>query len=203
MRHLTPACLLLVASSLTAAETRPLRVEDLYALKDVSDPRLSPDGQWVAFAVASLDAKKDKGDTDLYMIPFAGGDAMRLTGGDKPERRPRFSPDGRYLAFLSGREGKHAQVYLMDRRGGEATRLTDYRADVSDLAWSPDGRRLALVVSDVDPDAPPPSADDDDDDEEDNPAKPIVIKRRQFMRDGEGYLRDVRDHLYVFDLERK
>src|SRR4029450_11540288 len=113
MRHLTPACLLLVASSLTAAETRPLRVEDLYALKDVRDPRPAPAGGGSAFAVASLAAKKDKGDTALYMVPFAGGDAMRLTGGDKPERRPRFSPDGRYIAFVSGREGQYAVVYLM------------------------------------------------------------------------------------------
>jgi dipeptidyl aminopeptidase/acylaminoacyl peptidase len=202
MRHLLVApLLLLVPVALASAQaTRTLRPDDLYSLKAVADPQLSPDGQWVAYTVSALDAKEDERDTDVYMVPFAGGAPVRLTSGKKPETTPRFSPDGRYLAFLAGREGKHTQVYLMDRRGGEAVKLTDYPASVSDLAWSPDSARLALIVSDVDPDDPDPSAEEED---EDKSPKPIVIKRRQFKRDGQGYLRDVRDHLYVYDVARK
>lgn len=191
---------LLLSADPVAAQTRTLRPDDLYSLKTVEDPQLSPDGQWVAYTVTTLDAKEDESDTDIYMVPFGGGAPVRLTSGKQPETSPRFSPDGRYLAFLGEREGKHTQVYLMDRRGGEAVKLTDYPAGVSDLAWSPDGARLALIVSDVDPDDPDPSAEEED---EDTPPKPIVIKRRQFKRDGEGYLRDVRRHLYVFDMARK
>jgi dipeptidyl aminopeptidase/acylaminoacyl peptidase len=201
MRHLAAASMLLLLSAgRTAAQTRTLRPDDLYSLKTVDDPQLSPDGQWVAYTVSTLDAKEDESDTDVYMVPFSGGAPVRLTAGKQPETLPRFSPDGRYLAFLGEREGKHTQVYLMDRRGGEAVKLTDYPASVSDLAWSPDGTRLALIVSDVDPDDPDPSGEKED---EEAPPKPIVITRRQFKRDGEGYLRDARSHLYVYDVARK
>jgi dipeptidyl aminopeptidase/acylaminoacyl peptidase len=190
---------------------RALAPDDIYSLKNVGDPRVSPDGLYVAYTVRAFDRKEDRSDSDIYMVPLAGGEPLRLTGSPKPENHPRFSPDGRYLAFLSSREGKKSQVWLLPRVGGEAFQLTRFQADVHDLAWSPDGKRLALVVEDVDPDdpdvAPPtpapaaPAAEAKDRKEE--PAKtpkPIVITRRQFKRDTEGYLRDVRNHLYVFDL---
>ena len=85
------------------------------------------------------------------MAPFAGGPALRLTTSRKPETKPRWSPDGRHLAFLSCRRSRKTQVWILDRRGGEASRLTAYAGGVSDLAWSADGRKLALVVSDADP----------------------------------------------------
>jgi len=194
----------LLTAPLAADGPRPLKVDDIFALKSVSDPRISPDGQWVAYTVRWLDAKEDSADADIYMLPTGGGTPLRLTSSPKAESRPRFSPDGRWLAFLSGRDGKHSQVWLLDRRGGEAVKLTDYKADVSDLAWSPDGKRLALVVGDVDP-------DEHDDDKAEGPGasgadktpKPIVIHRLQFKRDGEGYLRELRQHLYVYDVEAK
>ena len=132
-----------------------------------------------------------------------GGEPLRLTSSKKEDSSPRFSPDGEWIAFLSDREGKKTQVYLMSRKGGEAVKLTDYKASVSDLAWSPDSKRLALVVRDVDPDAP-------DEEDEEKPAgekketpKPIVLRRLQFKRDGEGYLREVRKHVHVFDVAKK
>jgi dipeptidyl aminopeptidase/acylaminoacyl peptidase len=195
----------LLPASLAADGPRPLKVDDIFALKTVGDPRISPDGLWVAYTVRSLEPKEDSSDSDVYMLPFAGGTPLRLTSSPKAESRPRFSPDGRWLAFTSGRDGKHSQVWLLDRRGGEAVKLTDYKSDVSNLAWSPDGKRLALVVGDVDPD------DQDDEDKAgasgkpDFPKtpKPIVIHRLQFKRDGEGYLRELRQHLYVFDVASK
>jgi dipeptidyl aminopeptidase/acylaminoacyl peptidase len=193
---------LLAAASMAAAEPRPLRTEDVFALKDVSDPQVSPDGSWVAFTVRSMDPAKDRRDSDVWMVPMAGGPAVRLTASPKPESRPRFSPDGRWLAFLSGREGDKAQVWLLDRRGGEAVKLTDYKADVADLAWSPDGKRLVLIVSDVDPDDPG-SEDDKSKEEDKKTPKPIVIRRLQFKRDREGYLREIRSHLHVFDVAAK
>jgi dipeptidyl aminopeptidase/acylaminoacyl peptidase len=128
-----------------------------------------------------------------------GGEPLRLTTSPKSETSPRFSPDGRYLAFLSDRDGKKTQVWLMSRTGGEAFRLTSYSGEVSDLAWSPDGKRVALVVRDPDPEDDDQDADDDSG-HKSKPPKPIVIRRRQFMRDGEGYLNELRKHIYVFDV---
>lgn len=188
----------LFALPLLAAEPRLLRTEDVWALKTVLDPRVSPDGRWVSYTVRSLDPEKDTRDTDLYMVPLAGGEPLRLTTSPKGESRGRWSPDGRYLAFLSDREGDKSQVWLLDRRGGEAVRLTDYKSSVSDLAWSPDSSRLALVVSDVDPDEPDPEAEGAE-----KTPRPIVIRRLQFKRDGEGYLREIRSHIHVVDVKAK
>ena len=194
------------APSAPAASTRALRPDDIFALKEVGDPEISPEGKWVAFTVTTMDAKEDETDTDIYMAPFAGGPALRLTASRKAEKSPRWSPDGKWLAFLSAREGKKTQVWLMSRDGGEAVKLTDFKASVSSLAWSPDSTRLALIVSDVDPDDP------DTDDGEDaagadkkkpKAPKPIVVRRLQFKRDTEGYLRDLRSHVHVFDVATK
>ncbi len=198
------AALLAAPFASRAAEApRPLKVDDIFSIKAVADPQISPDGRWVAYTVRWLDAKEDTADTDVYMVPFAGGPAVQLTASPKAENQPRFSPDGRYLAFLSGREGKKAQVWLLDRRGGEAVKLTDYKADVSDLAWSPDGKRLALVVGDVDPDEEDEEKAEGDKEGPPKTPKPIVIHRLQFKRDGEGYLRELRQHIHVFDVESR
>jgi dipeptidyl aminopeptidase/acylaminoacyl peptidase len=206
---LAVAAVLAVAASMGAvrpagaADPRPLRADDIFALREVGDPQVSPEGKWVAYTVTSMDAKEDESDTDIYMAPLAGGPALRLTGSKKPERSPRWSPDGRWLAFLSGREGKKTQVWLMSREGGEAVKLTDFKASVSSLAWSPDSTRLGLIVSDADPDD-----SDSDDDAAAGAAKkkaprPIVVRRLQFKRDSEGYLRDIRSHVHVFDVNSK
>jgi dipeptidyl aminopeptidase/acylaminoacyl peptidase len=185
-----------------AQTRRPLQPDDIFEIKTVGDPRISPDGQWVAYTVSTLDRKDDASDTDIYMVPAAGGAPIRLTNTKKPENAPRWSPDNRYLAFLSSRDGRKTQVYLLDRRGGEAQALTDYKGAVSSMSWAPDGSKLAVLVSDPDP----------NDSEADGAAgagqaskkpHPHVIRRLQFMRDGEGYLTEIKRHLHVFDIASK
>lgn len=186
-----------VTSISFAQQKRALTPDDIFAFKNVSDPQISPDGQWVAYTVSQMDQKKDASDTDIYMVPFAGGDAVRVTTSERPETTPRWSPDNRYLAFLSGRGGKKTQVWLLDRRGGEAASLTDYKGGVSSFEWSPDSAKLAIVASDPDPDAEA---------QEKNPSaapKPIVVSRLQFKRDGSGFLNDLRSHVHVFDVVSK
>lgn len=211
-RHACRAWLALVAlgfaTTATAAAKRPLRVDDLFTLRDVADPRLSPDGTQVVFTVRSLDLKQDKRDTDIYAVSVEGGEAQRLTARAEAETTPRFSPDGKYLAFLSGREGKggegrgkETQVYLLPRAGGEAVKLTDFKGGVSDLAWSPDSKRLALIVSDPDPDEIDEEAKAADDARK--TPKPVVLTRLQFKRDGTGFLRELRNQVHVFDVEKK
>jgi dipeptidyl aminopeptidase/acylaminoacyl peptidase len=181
------------------SRTRVLTPDDLYNLKDVGDPQVSGDG-WVAYTVSTPDRKEDTVDADLYMVSLKGGTPLRLTSSPKSETSPRFSPDGRFIAFLSDRDGKKTEVWLLNRAGGDASKLTNLGANVSSLAWSPDSTKLALEVSDPDPDD---AEDAGESEEKAKPVKPIVITRRQFMRDGEGYLRDLRKHIHVFDLAAK
>lgn len=188
------AAFLLLAATAHAAPQRLLALDDLARMHDVGDPQVSPAGDWVAYTVRTVDATADKRETHLWMTSFDGARSVQLTSRKgESESSPRFSPDGRFLAFLSGRtdDKKNSQVWLLDRLGGEAQKLTDFKGGVDDFAWSPDGKRLALIVADQDK--------DDSGDDKKTP-KPIVIDRFAFMQDVAGYQRNLRDHLYVFDI---
>ncbi|HET9010348.1 MAG TPA: S9 family peptidase, partial [Gemmatimonadaceae bacterium] len=171
---------------------------DLYLLRTVTDPQISPDGAWVAYAVATADSAKDKSDTDVWMTSWDGTQTIRLTSSPESESTPRWSPDNRHLAFVSGRQdGKGGQVWLLDRRGGEAQRLTMLKGGIDDFAWSPDSRRLVLVL-----DEETDSIARKDTAEKKTP-KPIVIDRYNFKRDIAGYLGTKRTHLALFDVAAK
>ena len=196
LRVLAPSLLLFgVTSALPAQDAgkRMLTVDDFFRIKDVDDPQISPDGQWVAYTVRTLDSMSDSRDTDVWMASWDGTKNLRLTWSKASETTPRWSPDGRYLAFLSGREDEHEsdQIWLLNRTGGEAEKLTSFAGGVSDYVWSPDGTRLALIVEDADSSA---------DSAKSKTPPPIVIDRFQFKEDITGYLTTKRSHLYLFDL---
>ena len=178
-----------------AAERRLLTVEDINAVRDVSDPQLSPDGQWVAYVVRTADPVKDKGNTHIWMSSWDGKQSVQLTYSEDSEHSPRWSPDGKYLGFLTarGEDEPPEQVWLLDRQGGEAKPLTGFNGEVVDFSWSPDGKKLALIVSDEDPRKLRGS-------DKDKTPPPIVIDRYYFKEDGSGYLGTQRRHLYVFDV---
>jgi len=203
----------LLQAKQSAASPRPITIQDLFRIKQVQDPRISPDGQWVAYTLTSTELAQDETEDRIWMIPAAGGEAIPLTAEGVSSNQPRWSPDGKWLAFLSARNGGKTQVWLLNRLGGEAQKLTDTPQDVANFAWAPDSRRLVLILKDPTPeelqaakDKNKGQADDSDasaDKKKPKTQKPWVIDRLQFKQDTIGYLDRRRTHLYVFDLASK
>lgn len=187
-----------------AAGPRPVGVEDALAIRGVADPQVSEDGQWVAYTVKSALVKEDKNETRIWMIPAAGGEAIALTGEGVSSSHARFSPDGKFVAFLSARAGGKQQLWMLNRLGGEAQRATETAQGVDDFAWAPDSRRVLLVLRDATPEElEAAAAKDKEAKKEEKPGRPWVMDRLQFKRDTVGYLERYRAHLYVFDLAAK
>src|SRR5215210_8074430 len=176
---------------------RKVALDDLYRLREVSGPEISPDGAWVAYTVSTVDTAKDQADQDVWMVSWDGRTNLRLTTSKAREHTPSWSPDGRLLAFLSDREDPREveQIWVLNRAGGEAERLTNLPGGVSAYTWSPDGKRIALVASDPDPDSATVTPDTTQ-----RTHRPIVIDRFQFKEDETGYLDSSRSHLYLFDI---
>jgi Tol biopolymer transport system component len=114
-------------------------------MKSVSDVQVSPDGKWVAYVVTAADMKENANDADVWLVSTAGGAPIRLTTSKKNDNQPRWSPDGRQIAFISAREEK-AQIFLISPFGGEAEKLTESKSGVLAFQWSPDGNRIAYAA---------------------------------------------------------
>jgi len=185
----------------TSSPLRNLTVDDYFRIKEVADAQISPEGAWVAYTVKTHRQKEDDSVERLWMIPTAGGEALPLTGDTTCSSHPRWSPDGKYLAFLreKGECDGDKQVWIMSREGGEPQQLTDTPQEVKDFAWSPEGDRLALVLRDPDADEIAASKRKHGEPaKEEATERPWVIDRLHFKEDEEGYLDHRRTHLYVF-----
>ncbi len=186
---LAVVCSSWVVSAQTTA-SRVLKPSDIYKVVGVGSPRMSPDGQWIAYTVSQVDSVADSRSSDIYMVSPASKEVVQLTFTKEGESAPEWSPDGKFLSFLAKR-GTDAttQIYILNRKGGEAKALTKLKkGSIIDYAWSPDGSKIALAIS------------QQVDTSKTKTPKPIVVNRFKFKQDGEGYISEKYTHLYLFDV---
>ena len=171
---------------------RPIRPSDFLSVKSVSEPSVSPEGKWVAYSVSIVDSVKDKRRSDLWMTSWDGKEHVQLTHTPDGEDSPKFSPDGKYISFVSARgDLDRDQIWLMDRRGGEAKKLTGIKGDIISYDWAPDGKKILLVIKNLErPDSLKEKSEN-----------PIVINRIHFKQDREGYRIPLYRNLYLYSLE--
>ena len=188
MRTLLVA-LTLVATTASAQTKRPATFDDVLNIKAIQSATISPDGKWVIYGVRQWveDAGKMEARAHVWKVATDGSSpARQITFGEKGDSQPQFSPDGKFISFVSSRGGAEAkaQIYLMPIDGGEAYKLTDAKENISSYSWAPDGSKVAFVATD------PRSAEEE-----------ANIKKRDDERVFEGDFRFA--HAWVVDVTTK
>ncbi len=150
------SCVSTFASPIGAAEKRKITESDLFDFVWIGDPQVSPDGSQVVFVRVTVNEKKEGYDTSLWSVPTAGGVAPhRLTMGAR-DNSPRWSPDGKYLAFVRApeKDGKPepGQLHMLPMTGGDAFPFTSLPKGAGRMVWSPDGKTIAFTSSTNDDD---------------------------------------------------
>lgn len=167
----------------------------VYEISNISNPLVSPEGDWVLYSVSKADAQKDKQVSKLYMINKEGTETVTLTEQTKGVSNYNWSPDGKYISYLAaGKEDKEDnQLYLMDRRGGEPIQITHIKGEISSYQWFKAAHKILFEIKD------PNFADT----AKTKIRQPYEIDRYHFKADYEGYLDNRKTHLYLFDLKSK
>ena len=176
----------LVLAACALAQKRPISETDLYAFKWVADARISPDGAQIAYTQVNVTPKHDNYQTSIWIVSAAGGPARQLTGGTH-DASPRWSPDGKRLAFVRTpeKDGKPdpPQLYLLDMAGGEARALTDLPKGAGSAVWSPSGRFIAFNSTTL----PKDSVKKDPANKDEEKSDVRVINRAAYRSNGAGY----------------
>jgi dipeptidyl aminopeptidase/acylaminoacyl peptidase len=146
---LLPVLVFLLLASPASAQKRPMTILDLIAVPSVGDPQISPDGTQLLYVKSEADWSQDRTVAHVFRVNADGSGTVQLTYGKEGQSSPRWSPDGRHVAFTANREdAEGTQIYLLSAGGGEARRATTHETSVSNISWSPDGRFLYFLAAD-------------------------------------------------------
>ena len=185
----------------TAWAAHPFHVEDMQRLSRVGDPRVSPDGKWVAFTLTRSDVEKNRAVANIWRIPAAGGDPQQMTFGEQGFNGDvRWSPDGRYLYFVSTRVDNKRQIFRLPVNGGEAKQVTTVPMGVDAYVLSPDGKTIAITAR-VFPSCTDMACNEKMAKERtDNPVKTRVITDIPFRR-WDTWVDGMRNHIFLVPAE--
>ncbi len=199
MKKLLVIAIVMLTAAAVHAEKKPFSIEDLYRIKSVNDPHFSPDGKRIAFTVTEYYLEEGESNSDIYVMNADGSGLRKMTGFEKGDWHPRWSPDGTSLLFMSTRENR-AQVWRIPVDGGEAQQLTNLSIGMSNPIWSPDGQHI-VFFTEVFPEC---GADDEcnkklAEDIEDgivqaHMADDLLYRHWTFWKDGK------RLHTFIFDI---
>jgi dipeptidyl aminopeptidase/acylaminoacyl peptidase len=173
---------------------RRLEWDDLYRLAIPSDPQISPDGRCVAYVVTRADRDADENRSAIWASPTDGSPASQLTRGLR-DTAPRWSPDGRALAFLRTESGDLPQLWLLPASGGESAQVTLREGGAGPALWNSDGTEIAFIAVDAARTADRPGAM-----QPGRESDPVVIETLGFKLDGAGLVGGTRHHLFVLSI---
>jgi dipeptidyl aminopeptidase/acylaminoacyl peptidase len=205
MKHWRVALAVLALGTTTATIAAPSDAPnpsftgaDLFNLAAAADPQISPDGRWIAYVRRSNDVMTDRARSTIWLIDVATGDERPLVTGTGSHSNPRWSPDGKRLAYASSAEGNSSQLYVRWMDSGQTARITGLADSPQGISWSPDGQRIAYVMNV--PDEGPQLGKAPAKPEGAEWAKPLeVIDKVTYRTDGGGYVKPGFDHIFVVD----
>ncbi|MGI9104435.1 MAG: prolyl oligopeptidase family serine peptidase [Terriglobales bacterium] len=188
------------AGAKDGAPKRPFTFEDMMALKRVGEPAVSPDGKWVAFSAIEVDLAKNKKTPHIWVVPLSGGESKQISNEPAGEDRPRWSPDGKRLAYISAKDGT-SQVWVAEFDPaavalGPGRQLTTISTEAAGELWSPDGKWM-LFTSGVYPDCKDDACNKQRDAERANSKVKATIFHRLFYRHWSSYTGEKRTHIFI------
>ena len=187
--------IIVITFSISFAQKKPLTAEDMYKIREVYDPQVSPDGQWIAYTVAVASIEKNSHNSDIWLIPVNGGTPRQITASPESDHSPRWSPDSKQIAFISDRNGE-SNVYLININGGEAKQVTFSDFSLGGPVWSKDGKYI-LCTSRVLPEG---KTDIENWTEEELPECEARTTDHLLFRQWDRWLGDKRNHLFLVDM---
>jgi dipeptidyl aminopeptidase/acylaminoacyl peptidase len=197
--------LLLTPIPMRAEGKRPITIADMFRFKRVADPRMSPDGKLVAYALTDVNLAANKTSSSIWLAPTDRTGPRQLTNTTKKDHHPRWSPDGKKILFESNRSGDN-QLWVIDLSGGEARQLTTIATEAGNAIWSPDGKWIAFVSAVYPEFSDRPYAESNTlnknklDEKAKSPVKARVF-RQLFFRHWDDWVENKRQHLFIIPAE--